>query len=113
MMHRSLVCLALAAAGAVPAAASSPARLPVGGPVTISTADLDLTTVAGRARLDRRIARTAERLCAPPYPALHSATVTAAYEACLADTIAAAAPLRETAIAAQRDRTVRTASVTP
>lgn len=111
MLYRTFVCLAAAAVGLLPAAASSPARLPKGAPLAIGTADLDLTTVAGRTALDARIARTAARLCAPPFPGIHSAAVTAAYDACVADTIAATQPMREAAIAAQRQQSVRTAAV--
>jgi UrcA family protein len=113
LLSRTLVCLALAAAGTFPAAAASPARLPVGAPLTVSTSDLNLTTVDGRARLDSRIARAADRLCAPPYPGIQTAEVRTAYQACVAETIAAAAPMREAAILAQRQQAYQTAAVTP
>ena len=60
IMH-SLVILSAATSLAVTPAIAQPKTVSV----TVSFADLDLTTEAGRARLDRRILRAAAAVCSP------------------------------------------------
>ena len=75
---RSLVTLSAATLlFATPAVAQSE---PVS--VTVSFADLDLTTEAGRTRLDRRIRRAAAAVCSPPEMGVH---LRAVYDNCCKD----------------------------
>lgn len=106
--------LVAAAVGASPAAASDPRITQFGNPaLAITTADLDLTTVDGRAQLDRRILRAATALCTPQpnlSPSnLPSPVPSAARDTCVKDTVEGARDLRTAAIRQQRDRNLRTA----
>jgi UrcA family protein len=92
------IAVALFAASLVPAPASAQT-----GPrqVAVSHAGLDLATAKGRAALDRRLLHAARAACGIPSPA--DLRGRAKLDACVADTIAAAAPRRDAAIAlAQR-----------
>jgi UrcA family protein len=77
-MMRSLIILSAATSlAATPAVAQSE---PVS--VTVSYADLNLTTEAGRARLDRRIRIAAAAVCSPREMGVH---LRAAYDNCCKD----------------------------
>ena len=78
------------AAGAAPAFASSPEG------ITVSYADLNLASVAGRDILDRRIAGAAEQLCGQARPV--ELSWAAAVETCRAETIALTQPQRNAAV---------------
>jgi UrcA family protein len=106
--------LVAAAVGFSPAAASDPRITQFGSPaLAITTADLDLTTVDGRAQLDRRILRAATALCTPEpnlSPSnLPSPAPSAARDTCIKETVEGARDLRTAAIRQQRDRNLRTA----
>lgn len=108
----ALLYLVAAAAGLSPAAASDPRIRHVGAPsLSVTTADLDLTTVDGRTALDRRILRAATALCTPE-PGLSSPRLDAERAVCIEDTVMGARDLRKAAIAQQRKRAVQTADAT-
>ena len=93
------IAVALFAASLAPASASAQ----VTGPrqIAVSHADLDLATANGRARLDLRLLHAARAACGIPSPA--DLRGRAKLDACVAETIAAAAARRDAAIAlAQR-----------
>jgi UrcA family protein len=91
--------LTLAAAAVAFSASPALAQDAAGsGQLVISSADLDLSTARGVARLDRRIRTAVEIACGPTSDAdLHGKNVV---RQCRADTLALARAQRDTAIAA-------------
>lgn len=68
--------------------------------VAVRYADLNLSSMAGRSELSRRIAAAANALCGPA-PALRDLGATQAYRDCVKTSIASAAPAVEQAALAQ------------
>jgi UrcA family protein len=68
--YHPMIRLPLLGAGVLLLASPSLAQRsePVTASVTVRHADLDLTTAAGRAALDRRVARAAREVCGPETP---------------------------------------------
>jgi UrcA family protein len=66
-------------------AAGAPAAAETGASVAVPYADLNLTSEAGRAALDRRLARAATQVCGGK-PDLRRMQERAAFRACLAST---------------------------
>lgn len=88
------IALAAVAFAASPALAQDPGA----SRLTVSYADLDLSTPRGVARLDRRIRTAVEAACGPTSNAdLHGTNLVSQ---CRADTLALARAQRDTAIAA-------------
>jgi UrcA family protein len=111
MIIRAIPCLVAAAVGFAPAAATALRPDPGSEPVlVVPTRDLDLTTVEGRAALDRRIVRAASQIC-NVHPTDQSPRMAAARADCLAATVREARPFRAQAIAAHRARGGATAAV--
>lgn len=77
---------------------------------TVGFADLDLTTDAGVATLERRVARAVKSICSPE-PSLSSGTLLQEQEVCEAETAAAVRKQIDAKIAAQRAKSVRTAGL--
>ncbi|MFQ3595221.1 MAG: UrcA family protein [Sphingomonadaceae bacterium] len=111
MIFRAIPYLVAAAVGFVPAAATSLRPDPGAEPnLIVPTRDLDLTTVEGRASLDRRISRAAHQIC-DRHLDDRSPRMEAARADCVAATIQESRPFRARAIAAHRARGSATAAV--
>jgi UrcA family protein len=92
------IAVALFAASLVPAPASAQ---PAGArQIAVSHAGLDLATAKGRAAFNLRLLRAARAACGIPSPA--DLRGRAKLDECAAETIAAAAPRRDSAIALAR-----------
>jgi UrcA family protein len=106
MLNATLILVA-AAALALPAAAAEPVR--AGDVRAVAFADLNLETDAGRAELQRRMARAVASLCSvdgmPDSPALNAEKAR-----CVAETSAGLDASMDAAIRANRARATRVAS---
>lgn len=96
-MFTRLVLPALALALAAPAAAETAA-------VKVSYADLDLTKADGRAALDRRLERAAQRLCGTR--PVRNLAMMQSHKACMAEARASYVPQVEIALNAANARRV-------
>jgi UrcA family protein len=107
--HALATCLLAAAAISEPALAADPQGVQPGLRM-VHFADLDLESDAGRATLERRLARAVQSICAEN-PADTSVAVAEARQRCVAETTAALDGQVDVATRANRARATRTAGL--